>query len=166
VRDDNPCIFFEHKWIYRRIKEIVSEDPDVLVPIGDAKVQREGSDLSIITYGAMVHKALDAADELSHQGISAEVVDLRTITPMDTQTILDSVVKTSHALVLYESHRFLGVGAEVAAVISEDAFDSLDAPVMRLAPPNVPVPFSPSLEDAFLPDIDDIVAAAERLSAY
>ena len=166
VRDDNPCIFFEHKWIYRRIKEIVSEDPDVLVPIGKAKVQREGTDLSIITYGAMVHKALDAAEELSHQGISAEIVDLRTITPMDTQTILDSVVKTSHALVLYESHKFLGVGAEVAAVISEEAFDSLDAPVMRLAPPNVPVPFSPSLEDAFLPDIDDIVAAAQRLSAY
>jgi 2-oxoisovalerate dehydrogenase E1 component beta subunit len=166
VRDDNPCIFFEHKWIYRRIKEIVSEEPDFLVPIGKAKVQREGTDLSIVTYGAMVHKALEAAEELSHKGISAEIVDLRTITPMDTETILESVSKTSRALVLYESHRFLGIGAEVAAVIAEEAFESLDAPVARLAPPNVPVPFSPTLEDAFLPDVDDIAAAAERLAAY
>ena len=104
----------------------------------------------------MVHKALDAANALADRGVSAEVVDLRTITPMDTDTVLASVAKTSRALVLYESHRFLGVGAEVAAVIAEEAFEHLDAPVMRLAPPNVPVPFSPSLEDAFLPSVEDI----------
>jgi pyruvate/2-oxoglutarate/acetoin dehydrogenase E1 component len=166
VRDDNPCVFFEHKWIYRRIREVVSEDPDFLVPIGRANVRREGTDLSIVTYGAMVHRALDAAEQLAHEGVSAEVVDLRTITPLDDETILRSIEKTSRALVLYESHRFLGVGAEVAAVIAEDAFEHLDAPVMRLAPPNVPVPFSPALEDAFLPSVDDIQAAVRRLSSW
>ena len=166
IRDENPCVFFEHKWIYRRIKEVVSEDPDFLVPIGEAKVQREGSDVSIITYGAMVHRALEAAEALAQNGVSVEVVDLRTITPMDTATILESVAKTSLALVLYESHRFLGIGAEVAAVIAEEAFESLDAPVVRLAPPNVPVPFSPALEDAFLPPVPDIEAAVERLAKW
>ncbi len=166
VRDDNPCVFLEHKWIYRRVKERVPEDPDFLVPIGVAEVKREGDDVSVITYGAMVHKALEAADGLERRGVSAEVVDLRTITPLDEETVLRSVEKTSRALVLYESHRFLGVGAEVAAVIAEKAFEHLDAPVARLAPPNVPVPFSPTLEDAFLPQVSDIEAAVERLSAW
>jgi 2-oxoisovalerate dehydrogenase E1 component beta subunit len=166
IRDDNPCVFFEHKWIYRRIKEVVSEEADFLVPIGKAKVQREGDDVSIVTYGAMVHKALEAAEELSRDGVSVEVVDIRTITPLDTETILESVAKTSRALVLYESHRFLGVGAEVAAVISEEAFEHLDAPVIRLAPPNVPVPFSPVLEDAYLPQTSHIQEAVERLSTW
>jgi 2-oxoisovalerate dehydrogenase E1 component beta subunit len=166
IRDDNPCVFFEHKWIYRRVREAVSEDPDFLVPIGTANVRREGTDVSIVTYGAMVHKALDAANAMADRGVSAEVVDLRTITPMDTETVLESVAKTSRALVLYESHRFLGVGAEVAAVIAEEAFEHLDAPVMRLAPPNVPVPFSPSLEDAFLPSVEDIERAVEQLATW
>jgi 2-oxoisovalerate dehydrogenase E1 component beta subunit len=166
IRDDNPCLFFEHKWIYRRIKEVVSEDPEVTVPIGSARVQREGTDVSIVTYGAMVHKALEAATELEDRGVSVEVVDLRTITPLDTDTILRSIEKTSRALVLYESHRFLGVGAEVAATIAEHAFEHLDAPVLRLAPPNVPVPFSPSLEDAFLPDAARIEEAIDRLAAW
>ncbi|MEX0832994.1 MAG: alpha-ketoacid dehydrogenase subunit beta [Actinomycetota bacterium] len=166
IRDDNPCIFFEHKWIYRRIKEVVSNDPDLLVPIGKAKVQREGTDASIITYGAMVHRALDAAEELSHEGISVEVVDLRTITPLDKETIIGSVAKTSRVLVLYESLRFLGAGAEVAATIAEEAFESLDAPVMRLAPPNVPVPFSPALEDAFIPEAPGVVEAVKKLTEW
>ncbi len=166
IRDDNPCVFFEHTWIYRRIKEVVSEDPDFLVPIGAADVKRSGDDVTIVTYGAMVHRALDAAEDLARRGISAEVVDLRTISPLDTETVLRSVEKTSRALVLYESHRFLGVGAEVAATIAEEAFQHLDAPVMRLAPPNVPVPFSPALEDAFLPDVSDIEAAVDRLAAW
>ncbi len=166
VRDDNPCVFFEHKWIYRRIKEVVSEDQDFLVPIGQAKVQRVGDDVSIVTYGAMVHRALDAAEELAHKGVSVEVVDLRTIYPLDARTVLESVAKTSRALVLYESHRSLGVGAEVAALIAEEAFEHLDAPVMRLAPPNVPVPFSPVLEDAFLPQVADIEEAVGRLSTW
>jgi 2-oxoisovalerate dehydrogenase E1 component beta subunit len=166
IRDDNPCVFLEHKWIYRRVREAVSEDPDFLVPIGSARVRREGSDLSIVTYGMMVHLALEAAEQLEQEGISAEVVDLRTIVPLDTQTILSSVEKTSRALVLYESHRFLGTGAEVASVIAEEGFEHLDAPVMRLAPPNVPVPFSPSLEDAYLPQVGDIADAARKLSAW
>jgi 2-oxoisovalerate dehydrogenase E1 component beta subunit len=166
IRDDNPCIFFEHKWIYRRIKEVVPEDPDFVVPIGSAKVSRSGDDVTIVTYGAMVHRALEAAEDLSRRGVSVEVVDLRTITPLDTETVLRSVEKTSRVLVLYESHRFLGIGAEVAATIAEEAFQHLDAPVMRLAPPNVPVPFSPTLEDAFLPGVSDIEAAVDRLSAW
>jgi 2-oxoisovalerate dehydrogenase E1 component beta subunit len=166
IRDDNPCVFLEHKWIYRRIREHVSEDPGFLVPIGQARVRREGTDLSIVTYGMMVHLALEAAELLETEGISAEVVDLRTIVPLDAQTILSSVEKTSRALVLYESHRFLGTGAEVASVIAEEGFHHLDAPVMRLAPPNVPVPFSPSLEDAYLPQVSDIAEAARKLSAW
>ena len=184
IRDDNPSMFLEHKWIYRRIKEQVSEDPEFLVPIGSADVKREGSDVSIITYGAMVHKALEASEALAQRGVSAEIVDLRTVYPLDeetilrsiamqgrlndllTQAILRSIEKTSRALVLYESYRFLGIGTEVAAVIAEKAFEHLDAPVVRLAPPNVPVPFSPPLEDAFLPQIADIEAAVDRLAGW
>lgn len=163
IRDDNPCIFFEHKWIYRRIKEAVPDDPDFLVPIGKAKVQLEGTDCTIVSYGAMVHLALEAAEDLAADGISAEVVDLRTVSPLDSETVMASVAKTSRALIVYESHRFLGIGAEVAAQIAEDAFEHLDAPVMRLAPPNVPVPFSPPLEDAFLPQVPEIMAAVRSL---
>jgi 2-oxoisovalerate dehydrogenase E1 component beta subunit len=166
IRDDNPVIFLEHKWIYRRIKEVVPTDPDFLVPIGKARVVREGTDLSIVTYGMLVHWALEAAEQLEARGISTEIVDLRTIQPLDTETVLRSVEKTNRVLVLYESHRFLGVGAEVAAQIAEEAFEHLDAPVMRLAPPNVPVPFSPTLEDAYLPQVPDIVEAAQRLAAW
>jgi 2-oxoisovalerate dehydrogenase E1 component beta subunit len=166
IRDDNPVVFLEHKWIYRRVKEVVSEDPDFLVPIGKANVVRQGADVSIVTYGMMAHQALEAAEELAQRGVSAEIVDLRTIQPMDTLTVLESVAKTSRALVLYESHRFLGVGAEVASVIAEQAFEHLDAPVARLAPPNVPVPFSPTLEDAYLPQVSDIVDAVDELIAW
>ena len=166
IRDGNPVVFLEHKWIYRRIKEVVPEDPDFLVPIGKALVRRPGTDVTIVTYGMMAHQALEAAEELAVKGTSAEVVDLRTIQPLDVETVLGSVAKTSRALVLYESHRFLGVGAEVAAAIAEEAFEHLDAPVARLAPPNVPVPFSPTLEDAYLPQVSDIVAAVDRLTAW
>jgi 2-oxoisovalerate dehydrogenase E1 component beta subunit len=166
IRDDNPSIFLEHKWIYRRIKEVVSEDPDFLVPIGKADVKREGTDVSIITYGAMVHKALEAAESLAAKGISAEIVDLRTVYPIDEETVLRSIEKTSRALVLYESYKVLGIGSEVAAIIAEKAFQHLDAPVARLAPPNIPVPFSPTLEDAFLPGVADIERAVDELSAW
>jgi 2-oxoisovalerate dehydrogenase E1 component beta subunit len=166
IRDDNPVVYLEHKWLYRRFKEHVPEDPEFLVPIGKADVKREGSDLTIVTYGAMVYRALEAAEELAVKGTSIEVVDLRSIVPMDEETVIESIAKTSRALVLYESHRFLGVGAEVAAMIAEKAFEHLDAPVERLAPPNTPVPFSPPLEDAYLPQVSDIEAAVERLSAW
>jgi len=166
IRDDNPSMFLEHKWIYRRIKEQVPDDPDFLVPISTADVKREGSDVSIVTYGAMVHKALEAAEALAQRGVSAEIVDLRTVYPFDEETVLRSIEKTSRALILYESYRFLGIGAEVAAMIAEKAFEHLDAPVVRLAPPNVPVPFSPPLEDAFLPQVADIEAAVDRLAGW
>jgi len=166
IRDDNPVIYLEHKWIYRRIKEHVSEDLEFLIPLGSAQVKREGTDISVITYGAMVHKALEAAENLAGRGVSAEVVDLRSIVPLDEETVIASIAKTSRALVLYESHRSLGIGAEVAAMIAERAFEHLDAPVARLAPPNTPVPFSPPLEDAYLPQVSDIEAAVERLSAW
>jgi 2-oxoisovalerate dehydrogenase E1 component beta subunit len=166
IRDDNPVVYLEHKWIYRRIKEQVPEDPDFLVPIGKADVKRPGDDVTIVASGMMVHLALEAAENLAAEGIGVEVVDLRSIMPLDTETVLGSVVKTSHALVLYESHRFLGIGAEVASVIGEEAFADLDAPVVRLAPPNVPVPFSPSLEDAYLPQVTDIEDAVRKLSAW
>ncbi|GIU96852.1 MAG: 2-oxoisovalerate dehydrogenase subunit beta [Actinomycetota bacterium] len=166
IRDDNPVMFLEHKWIYRRIKEPVPDDPDALEPISVARVRREGRDVSVITYGAMVHKALEAAEELERAGISAEVVDLRTVYPLDEETVLRSIEKTSRALVVSESYRFVGIGAEVAATIAEKAFEHLDAPVARLSPPNLPVPFSPTLEDAFLPQVADIRTAIERLSAW
>jgi 2-oxoisovalerate dehydrogenase E1 component beta subunit len=166
IRDDNPVVFLEHKWIYRRIKEVVSEDPDFLVPIGKASVRRQGSDVTIVTYGMLVHHALEAAEELDTKGVSVEIVDLRSIQPLDVETVLASVAKTNRALVLYESHRFLGVGAEVASVIADEAFEHLDAPVKRLAPPNVPVPFSPTLEDAYLPQVSDIIDAVNELSAW
>jgi 2-oxoisovalerate dehydrogenase E1 component beta subunit len=166
IRDDNPCVFLEHKWIYRRVKEQVPEDPDLLIPIGTADVKREGRDVTIVSYGMMVHHALDAAETLAQEGIDVEVLDLRSVVPLDTEAILASVTKTSRAVVLYESHRFLGVGAEVASVIAQEAFESLDAPVVRIAPPNVPVPFSPALEDAYLPQVSDIEDAVRKLSAW
>jgi len=166
IRDDNPCMFLEHKWIYRRIREQVPEDPDFLVPISSADVKREGGDISIVTYGAMVHRALEAAETLASEDVSVEVVDLRTVYPWDEETVLRSIEKTSHALVLSESYRFVGIGAEVASTIAQKAFEHLDAPVVRLSPPNVPVPFSPTLEDAFLPSVDDIVGEVKELSAW
>jgi 2-oxoisovalerate dehydrogenase E1 component beta subunit len=166
VRDDNPVMFLEHKWIYRRIREQVPEDPDFLVPLSSADVKREGEDVSIVTYGAMVHRALEAADALSNDGVSTEVVDLRTVYPIDEETVLRSIEKTSRALVLTESYRFVGIGAEVASTIAEKGFEHLDAPVVRLSPPNVPVPFSPTLEDAFLPSVEDIVDEVQKLSAW
>ena len=166
IRDDNPVVFLEHKWIYRRIKEQVPTEPDFLVPIGKAAVKRPGDDVTIVAYGMMVHLALEAAEHLAAEGISVEVLDLRSIQPLDVEAILASVVKTSRVVVLYESHRFLGIGAEVASVIAEEGFESLDAPIVRVAPPNVPVPFSPTLEDAYLPQVADIEAAVRKLSAW
>ena len=166
IRDDNPCVFLEHKWIYRRMRESVPEDPDFTVPIGKAEVKRQGDDVSVIAYGAMVHKALEAADELEDSGISVEVLDLRTVWPMDTEAILKTVEKTSRAVVLYESHKAFGIGAEVSAVIAEEGFPLLDAPIVRIAPPNVPVPFSPPLEDAYIPQVEAIVEAVQELSKW
>jgi len=165
IRDDDPVIYFEHKYLYRRIKADVPDD-DFTVPIGKAEVKRQGDDMSIITYGAMLHQSLQAAEELAKEGIEAEVLDLRTILPLDRQAILDSVARTSKALVVTEDTRAFGVGAEVAAIIGEEAFEDLDGPVTRVAAPDTPVPFAPALEDAFLPNAAKIADAARQLAAY
>ncbi|MBS3908823.1 MAG: alpha-ketoacid dehydrogenase subunit beta [Actinobacteria bacterium] len=165
IRDDNPVLYFEHKYLYRRVKEVLPEE-DYVCHIGAAKVQREGSDLTIVTYGAMVHTALQAAEKARAGGVSVEVVDLRTVFPIDKATILNSVAKTSKAVMLYEDTRTLGIGAEVAAIIAEEGFEHLDGPIIRVSAPDAPVPFSPPLEDYFIPQVDDVLAAIDRLSAY
>jgi len=165
IRDPNPVIYFEHKFLYRRIKAILPED-DFIVPIGKADVKRPGNDISVITYGAMVHLALEAAQMLAKDGIDLEVVDLRTLAPLDKEAIYESVRKTSKAIVLHEDNKTGGVGAEVAALLAEECFDSLDGPIMRIAAPDTPVPFSTPLEEFFLPKTADVVAAARTLAAY
>lgn len=165
IRDDDPTVFFEHKGLYRRIKEDLPEG-DYTVPIGKARVFREGNDLSIITYGAMVYAANDAADQLAQEGISAEIVDLRTVFPIDEEAVLESVRKTSRAIVLHEDTLTGGIGGEIAARIAEHAFDCLDGPVVRIAAPDTPIPFSAPLEDAFLPNAAKVVEKARALLRY
>jgi pyruvate/2-oxoglutarate/acetoin dehydrogenase E1 component len=165
IRDDDPVLFFEHKYLYRRIKDEVPDD-DYVVPIGKAAVRREGTDLSIVTFGAMVHTALDAAGTLATQGVEAEVLDLRSLAPLDRDAILASVAKTNRALLLYEATRTGGIGGELAAIISEEAFEYLDAPIVRVASVDAPVPYSPPLEAAFLPNADTVVEAARKLVDY
>ncbi|RMH03480.1 MAG: alpha-ketoacid dehydrogenase subunit beta [Nitrospirae bacterium] len=165
IRDPNPVIYFEHKFLYRRIKSLLPEE-DFIVPLGKADVKRAGDDISVIAYGAMVHVALEAATTLAQEGIELEVVDLRTLIPLDKETVYESVKKTNRAIVVHEDHKTGGVGAEIAALLVEECFDSLDAPILRIAAPDTPVPFSTPLEKYFLPNADDVVAAARRLAAY
>jgi 2-oxoisovalerate dehydrogenase E1 component beta subunit len=165
IRDNNPVIYLEHKHLYRRIREDVPED-DFVVPLGVADVKRRGRDLTIVTYGAMVHESLAAAERLSKDGAECEVIDLRTLVPLDKQAFLDSVRRTSRALVVYEAHLTGGFGGEVAAIIAQEAFDVLDAPVTRVASLDVPVPFAGPLEDAVLPNADKIYKAAVDVLEY
>jgi 2-oxoisovalerate dehydrogenase E1 component beta subunit len=165
IRDNDPVIFFEHKALYRRIKEAIP-DGDYTVPIGRAQVYREGRDLSIITYGAMVYVARDAAEQLEREGISVEIVDLRTVFPLDEETILASVRKTSKAILLHEDILSGGIGGEIAARIAEKAFEYLDGPIVRIAAPDTPVPFSPPLEEAFLPNAAKVIEKARWLARY
>jgi 2-oxoisovalerate dehydrogenase E1 component beta subunit len=165
IRDPNPVIYFEHKFLYRRIKAVLPEG-EIVVPIGKADVKRTGQDISVITYGAMVHVALEAAEVLAKEGIDLEVVDLRSLMPFDKETIYESVKKTSKAIVLHEDNKTGGVGAEIAARLSEDCFDHLDGPILRIAAPDTPVPFSTPLEEYFLPNAGDVVAAAKKLAKY
>ena len=165
IRDDNPVIFFEHKYLYRRVKEEVPGE-DYVVPLGKAAVRREGGDLAIITYGAMVWTALEAAEQLSKEGISAEIVDLRTLLPYDEQCVLASVRKCSKVMLLHEDTRVGGMAAELAAAITEKAFEDLDGPVVRVTAPDTPIPFSPPLEDYFLPSVQKVTEAARKLAAY
>jgi len=165
IRDDDPVLYFEHKFLYRRIKDDVPDD-DYIVPLGKAAIRREGSDLTIVTFGAMVYTALDAAAKLAEAGVETEVIDLRSLAPLDREAILTSVEKTSRALLLYEASRTGGIGGELAAIIAEEAFEFLDAPVTRVASLDSPVPYAPPLEAAFLPSVDKVVAAAKKLVEY
>jgi 2-oxoisovalerate dehydrogenase E1 component beta subunit len=166
IRDSSPVLFFEHKKLYRTIKGDVPEG-DYTVPIGAASVRREGKDLTVISYGFMVHVALEAAETMSKRGVEAEVIDLRTLSPIDKETILQSVRKTNKVLIVHEDKKTMGIGAELAAIITEEAFDDLDGPVVRLTGPDIPaIPFSPPLEKYFLVNPEKVVTAIERLAAY
>ncbi|MBZ5513179.1 MAG: alpha-ketoacid dehydrogenase subunit beta [Acidobacteriia bacterium] len=165
IRDNNPVIFFEHKFLYRRIKEELPEG-DYTVPLGQARVARQGRHVSVITYAAMVHTALEAAETLAKEGIELEVVDLRTLLPLDREAIAATVKKTNRAIILHEDVRTGGIAGEVAAIINEEAFDWLDAPIVRITSRDTPVPFSPPLEAWFLPNAADVAREARRLMAY
>ncbi|MGA3097743.1 MAG: alpha-ketoacid dehydrogenase subunit beta [Bryobacteraceae bacterium] len=165
IRDNDPVIFFEHKALYRRVKEELPPG-DWTVPIGRARVARAGSDLSIVTYGAMLWTALEAAETLAGEGVSAEVVDLRTLLPLDRETVCASVKKTSKVLLLHEDTRTGGMAGELAATISESVFEHLDAPIVRVTAPDTPVPYSPPLEEAFLPNAQKVIEKARWLVRY
>ncbi len=165
IRDPDPVIYFEHKYLYRHLKGDVPEGDDV-IPIGKAEVKRQGSTISVIAYGAMVQQSLEAAEKLVPEGIDLEVVDLRTLQPLDMETILTSVKKTGRALVVHEAPKTGGIGGEIAARLAEEAFRFLDAPVVRVAAPHTPVPFSPVLEDTYLPNADKIALKARELAAF
>ena len=165
IQDDNPVIYFEHKYLYRRAKGPVPEG-DETVPLGVAAIRREGRDATVLTYAAMVTPSLEAADRLSKEGVEVEVIDLRTLLPYDKNAIFASVEKTNHVLIVHEDTRTLGVGAELSAVIMEERFESLDAPVMRVTYPDTHPPFSHVLEQACLPNADTITEALRKLAAY
>jgi 2-oxoisovalerate dehydrogenase E1 component beta subunit len=167
VRDDDPVIVFEHKYLYRRIKDELPEDEEILTPIGQARLAREGRDLTIVTWSAMVWSAEDAADRLAAEdGVSVEVLDLRTLLPMDDAAIVASVRKTGKVLVAHEDTRTGGIAGEIAARINELAFEWLDGPILRVTAADTPIPYAAPLEDFVLPQIDDIVSTARRLLAY
>jgi 2-oxoisovalerate dehydrogenase E1 component beta subunit len=165
IQDPNPVLYFEHKHLYRRIKDEVP-DERYTVPLGEARTHREGDDLTLVTWGAMVYTADEAAQQLESQGISVEIIDLRTLAPWDKEAVLASVEKTSKALVLHEDTQTGGFGAEIAATIAQEGFENLDAPVRRIAAPDTPVPFAPVLEKAFIPQVDDVVAGIKELAEY
>ncbi|MGH7837322.1 MAG: alpha-ketoacid dehydrogenase subunit beta [Candidatus Binataceae bacterium] len=165
IRDNNPVLFFEHKYLYRRIKEEVSAG-DYTVPIGKAAIRREGRDLTILSYAAMAHTAMEAAGKLAEEGIDAEVIDLRTLLPLDKDTILQSVKKTNKLMVVHEDTRTGGIAGEIAALVCEGAFEDLDGPVARVTALDTPVPYSPPLEERFLPSTEKIVTAARELAKY
>jgi 2-oxoisovalerate dehydrogenase E1 component beta subunit len=167
VRDPNPVMFFEPKKGYRLIRGEVPEGEEILVPIGPARVTREGSDLTLFAYGMMHHYSLEAAETVAAEGIDVEVVDLRTLKPIDEETILSSVAKTGKALIVYEDNLTGGYGAEIAAILADQAFANLDAPVKRLAGPDVPgMPYSHPLQDWFMPNPEKIANAIRELAAY
>ncbi len=168
IRDNNPCIFFEHKFLYRRIKEELPAD-DYIVPIGKARVAREAKgkkQIGVITYAAMLYTALDAAEVLAKESIELEILDLRTLSPLDRQAIAEVVRKTNKVIIVHEHPRTAGIAGEIAAIINEEAFDDLDGPIVRIAAQDSPVPFSPPQEEFYLPKVEDVVREARRLASY
>jgi len=165
IRDNDPVLYFEHKALYRRIKEDLPTE-EYTVPIGKAKVVREGKHLSIITYGAMVWVALEAAQKMEAEGASVEVVDLRTLLPLDRETVCASAKKTSKVLLLHEDTRTGGMAGELAATITESVFEYLDGPIVRVTAPDTPIPYSTPLEEAFLPNVEKVVEKARWLFHY
>ena len=166
IRDDDPVLFFEHKKMYRSVRGEVP-DGDYSIPLGRAQITRAGAHVTVVAYGLMAHYALEAADRVADEGISVEVVDLRTLRPLDKETLLSSVRKTGKCLIVYEDNRFGGYGAEIAAIVAEEAFDYLDGPVTRIAGPDVPgVPYNHVLEDWFMVNPDKIADGIRKLAAY
>jgi 2-oxoisovalerate dehydrogenase E1 component beta subunit len=165
IRDNDPVLFFEHKGLYRRIKEELPTG-EYIVPLGKARIARQGRDLSIITYGAMLWTALDAAETLSKEGIEIEVLDLRTLAPLDREAVCDTARKTSKVLILHEDTQTGGMAGELAATLTERVWDSLDGPIVRVTAPDTPVPFSPPLEEAFLPNAEKVIEKARWLYRY
>jgi 2-oxoisovalerate dehydrogenase E1 component beta subunit len=165
IRDNNPVLFFEHKYLYRRVKEELPTE-DYTVEIGKARIHREGKDVSVITYAAMVYVAEEAAQILAKEGIELEILDLRTLLPLDNAAIAATVEKTNRVIILHEDTKTGGIAGEIAAIINEEAFDALDAPITRITSLDAPVPFAPPLEKAFLPKVEDVVREARRLMAY
>ncbi len=161
IRDNNPVIFAEHKVLYDTTGEVPEEE--YVIPLGKADVKREGSDVTLVAYSMMLHVALAASEKLSQEGISAEVIDPRTLYPLDKETILDSVAKTNKLVIIHEAPKTCGFGAEIAAIVADEAFDHLDAPIKRVAAPDSPVPFSPPLEKFYLPNEEDVVKAVREI---
>jgi 2-oxoisovalerate dehydrogenase E1 component beta subunit len=165
IRDNNPVLFFEHKFLYRRIKEEIPEE-DYTVPLGKAVVRREGKDLTILSYGAMMHTSLEAVELLAKDGIDAELIDLRTLLPLDREVILQSVKKTNKLMVVHEDTKTGGIAGEIAEIVCEGAFEDLDGPILRVTSLDTPVPYAPSLEERFLPNVNDVVRTAQELANY
>lgn len=166
IRDNDPVLFFEHKYLYRRIQEALPEE-DYIIPLGKAAVRREGSEMTFITYSAMVHPSLAAAERLEKEdGLSVEVIDLRSLRPLDWEAVFRSVRKTSKVVIIHEDRRTGGIGGEISARLSEECFDALDGPIMRVTSEDTHFAFSPPLEEFILPNVDKIVAKARTLAAY
>ncbi len=166
IRDDNPVIYFEHKKLYRSIKEEIPDD-DYIVPLGKAVVRRGGKDITAVSYGYTAQLTLQAAEKMHEKGVDVEVIDLRTLSPLDKDSFLESVAKTSRLVIVQEDHRTLGIGSEISAIVAEEAFDCLDAPIVRVTAPDVPaIPFSAPLEKFYMPSVEKIVTALERTIEY
>lgn len=167
IRDPDPVLFFEHKYLYRRLREELEDGEEFVMPLGKARTHRVGTDLTLVTYGAMVHTAQEAAEQLATEdGAEVEIIDLRTLQPLDSEAILESVRKTGRVLLLHEAPRFGGFGGEVAALVCESAFEWLDAPIRRVAALDTPVPYAAELEEAHLPGTADIVSMARLQLSY